>query len=63
MAERFEYQLAKDKILVYFRNRHVRTLVGVDNDELRAAIDTGDDDAIQLLFARKTGNFKRGNER
>jgi hypothetical protein len=23
----------------------------------------GDDDALQLLVARKTGNFKRGNER
>ena len=61
MAERFDYKLARDKVLVYFRNRHVRTLTGVDADEIRAA--QHDDAAVQLLLARKTGNFKRGNER
>jgi hypothetical protein len=26
-------------------------------------VESGDDAAVQLLAARKTGNFKRGNER
>jgi hypothetical protein len=62
-AERFELQVARDKVLVTFRGRLVRTLVGDDASAVRAAIATGDDAAVQLLVARKTGNFKRGNER
>jgi hypothetical protein len=34
---------------------------GADADEARAVRD--DPAALQLLIARKTGNFKRGNER
>ena len=57
----FDLQVTRDKVLVRFRGRLVRTLVGADADEVRAAIASGDD--VQLLVARKTGNFKRGNER
>jgi len=59
--EPFDVQVTRDKVLVRFRGRLVRTLVGADADEIRAAI--GDPAAVQLLVARKTGNFKRGNER
>lgn len=59
--EPFDVQVTRDKVLVRFRGRLVRTLVGADADEIRAAIASGDD--VQLLVARKTGNFKRGNER
>lgn len=61
--EPFDVQLARDKVLVRFRNRLVATLVGKDFDEIRAAHDAGDAAQVQLLVARKTGNFKRGNER
>lgn len=60
--EPFELQVTRDKVLVRFRGRLVRTLTGADSDEVRAAIKTGDRHAVQLLVARKTGNFKRGNE-
>ena len=63
MAERFDVQVARDKVLVRFRGRLVRTLTGDAADEIRAAVAAGDDAAVQLLVARKTGNFKRGNER
>ena len=63
MKERFEITVTRDKVLVRFRNRLVATLVDKDADEVRAAHEAGDDDAVQLLVARKTGNFKRGNER
>jgi hypothetical protein len=59
--EQFDYEVTRDKVFVKFRNRIVRTLVGKDADEVRAAIASGGD--VQLLLARKTGNFKRGNER
>ena len=60
-AEPFDVQVTRDKVLVRFRGRLVSTLVGADADEIRAAIASGGD--VQLLVARKTGNFKRGNER
>ncbi len=61
--EPFLVQVARDKILVWFRGRLVSTLVGADADEIRAAHAEGDTAKVQLLVARKTGNFKRGNER
>jgi hypothetical protein len=61
--EPFDVQLTRDKVLVRFRNRLVATLVGKDLEEIRAAHDAGDTEQVQLLVARKTGNFKRGNER
>jgi hypothetical protein len=59
--EPFDVQLTKDKVLVRFRGRLVRTLTGPDVDAVRAVID--DPEQLQLLVARRTGNFKRGNER
>lgn len=61
--EPFTVKVTRDKVLVEFRGRLVRTLVGGDADEVRRAVAAGDEVALQLLVARKTGNFKRGNER
>jgi hypothetical protein len=58
-AEPFTVKLARDKVLVEFRGRLVRTIVGRHADEIRRAVETGDDAAVQLLVARRTGNFKR----
>ncbi|MBA2543841.1 MAG: hypothetical protein H0V17_29625 [Deltaproteobacteria bacterium] len=60
--EPFDVQITRDKVLVRFRGRLVRTLTGADADEIRDAVATGPE-AVQLVVARKTGNFKRGNER
>jgi hypothetical protein len=59
--EPFDVQVTRDKVLVRFRGRLVRTLTGADVDAVRAVFD--DPEKLQLLIARKTGNFKRGNER
>ena len=59
--EPFDVQFTRDKVLVRFRNRLVATLVGDDAEAARAVRD--DAAALQLVIARKTGNFKRGNER
>jgi hypothetical protein len=61
--EPFDVQVTRDKVLIRFRGRLVRTLVGSDADEIRDAVAAGDPAAVQLLVARKTGNFKRGNEK
>lgn len=61
--EPFEVQITRDKVFVRFRGRLVRTLTGVDAADVRIAAAAGDAAAVQLLVARKTGNFKRGNER
>jgi hypothetical protein len=61
--EPFGVKVTREKVLIEFRGRLVRTLVGRDADEVRRAMDAGDEVALQLLVARKTGNFKRGNER
>jgi hypothetical protein len=60
-AEPFDVEVAADKVLVRFRGRLVRTLTGNDADAVRAVLE--DAEALQLVVARKTGNFKRGNER
>jgi hypothetical protein len=60
-AEPFDVQIARDKVIVRFRGRIVRTLTGADADAVRAVID--DPEKLQLVVARRTGNFKRGNER
>ena len=57
----FDVQVTRDKVLVRFRGRLVRTLTGADVDAVRAVLD--DPAKLQLLIARRTGNFKRGNER
>jgi hypothetical protein len=62
-SDRFDVQVVRSKVLIRFRGRLVRTLTGQDAALVAAAVTAGDDDAIQLLVARKTGNFKRGNER
>ena len=61
--EPFDVQVTRDKVMVRFRGRLVRVLTGADADEVRAAVATDDPAAVQLVVARKTGNFKRGNER
>lgn len=60
-AEPFDVEFTRDKVLVRFRGRLVRTLTGADADAVRAVKD--DPEQLQLVVARKTGNFKRGNER
>ena len=63
LEEPFRVQLTRDKALVYWQGLIVRTLTGRHADAVREAVRAGDDGALQLLLARLTGNFKRGNER
>lgn len=60
----FEYRALKDgKVFIYWRGKHVTTLAGSDAQKFRRKIDGLDGKAAQLVMAKATGNFKRGNEK
>jgi hypothetical protein len=60
----FDYRLVKNgNVHISWRGRHVVTLAGQKATAFRARIETAGDGEAQLLMARATGNFKRGNER
>lgn len=60
----FDYQVSKDgKVFIYWYNKQVVTLAGKQAHKFLAQIDTLEGVEAQLVMARFTGNFKRGNER
>lgn len=59
--EQFDYLVTKDnKVLIYWHNKLVVTLAGEKAKKFLRQIN---EDNEQLIMARFTGNFKRGNER
>lgn len=61
---RFDYQQQKDgRVIVTWYGRPVTTLAGKAAQKFLARIEGLDDHAAQLVMARVTGNFKRGNEK
>jgi hypothetical protein len=53
-----------DRVLVTREGRTVAVLSGAPAERVaRGLSSSADDDARQLLLARATGNYKRGNER
>jgi hypothetical protein len=63
-SEQFTYQVTKDgQVRVGFHGRHVVTVAGAAGARLAAQLEGADARRTQLLLARATGNFKRGNER
>ena len=64
MTEQFGYRVTKDgRVFVTFHGRHVVTVAGAKADQLASALAAADGEQEQLLLAKATGNFKRGNER
>jgi hypothetical protein len=62
--EQFSHHFTKDgRVRVAFHGRHVVTVAGGAAGRLRAQLEVADPEEVQLLLARATGNFKRGNER
>ncbi len=61
---RFDYREQKDgRVVVTWYGRPVTTLAGQEAQRFLAKIADLDDHATQLVMARVTGNFKRGNEK
>jgi len=63
--EVFDYQLVKDNkvVRIFWEGRCVMTLGGQRGSRLAADLAGADDEQVQYLLRRATGNFKRGNER
>jgi len=60
----FTYRSTKDgQVLISWQGRTVTVLRGASAARFLAAADGADDDVLQQLMAKATGNFKRGNEK
>lgn len=62
--EFFDYQETKDgRVLLYWYDKHIKTLSGKQAEKFLTRISGLDGTDAQLVMAKFTGNFKRGNER
>jgi len=63
--ETFPYQTHKDGLLrIFWEGRCVVTLGGTRGQKLATArVEAEEEENVQALLQRTTGNFKRGNER
>jgi hypothetical protein len=62
--EPFDYHVTKDnKVFIYWHDKAVTTLAGKQAQKFLRQLDGQDAAGEQLVMARFTGNFKRGNER
>ncbi|PPA71012.1 hypothetical protein [Jeotgalibacillus proteolyticus] len=61
----FSYGVTKHHtIFIDYEGKQVKQLKGKDAEKLLSKIEMAQDEkAVQLLLAKITGNFKRGNER
>ena len=61
----FHYQVNKDQsVFIGYEGKQVKILKGKDAEKfLKRIQDTHDEKNKQLIMAKVTGNFKRGNER
>jgi hypothetical protein len=63
-AGEFGWQQTKDgRVRITWRGRVVTTLAGGNAARFLRQADGADDETVQGLLSRGTGNFKRGNER
>ncbi len=62
--EVFSYRAIKDgRILLYWHGKQIKMLKGKDAQKFLEEVDGLDQHEAQLIMAKITGNFKRGNER
>ena len=60
----FSYRATKDgKVFLFWHNKQITILKGIAAQKFLEQINGADQRTAQLLMARLTGNFKRGNER
>ena len=62
----FSYRVTKDNtILISWRNKQVKIIKGKEADKIVNKVSQMEEDErnAQLIIAKITGNFKRGNER
>ena len=62
--EVFTYQISKEKkVVISWNGKQVRILKGKEAQKFISTIMGLDEKGVQLVLAKVTGNFKRGNER
>lgn len=60
----FRYTTTKnDKVFIYWNHKQVTTLKGKKAEKFLRKIDGRGLEEQQLIMAKATGNFKRGNEK
>lgn len=61
----FSYRVSGDgRVFITWSGRIVTTLAGAEAERFLKRLKAAEDEAaVQLLLARVTGNFKRGNEK
>ena len=61
----FSYRVTKNNtVLIDYKGKQVKLLKGKDAEKVLEKIKIAEDEkAVQLILAKITGNFKRGNER
>ena len=60
----FAYKITKDKkVFISYEGKRVTTLSGKKAEEFIGKMRTCEGKEAQLIMAKATGNFKRGNEK
>ncbi len=60
----FDYKTTKNgKVLLYYHGKLVKTIQGKKATSFLKKLEGKNEWAVQLLLAKETGNFKRGNEK
>lgn len=60
----FDYRVYKDgKLEITWNGKPVVMYKGKKSEDLIKRLESSDDKQVQLILAKATGNFKRGNER
>jgi hypothetical protein len=66
MEEPFSYKITKKgTVIIYFENKQIKIIKDKEAERLITKINKaeGNMTEVQLLLAKITGNFKRGNEK
>ncbi len=62
--EPFSYKITKDKkVFLYWHGKQVSILSGKESERFIAKVKNANTKEAQLIMAKITGNFKRGNEK
>ena len=60
--EPFSYQVSKDRIFIFWEGKRVKILKGKEAKKVLGKLGRATSQNAQLIMAKLTGNFKRGNE-
>ncbi len=59
----FDFRVTKaGLVMLYYHGKHIKTLKGKSAEKFQKQIANATDFEAQLIMAKVTGNFKRGNE-